>query len=87
MVFERSYVSQRLATETLDPIQKTPFPSKTDDSILIRSLISKHNLDADYLRYKPSIYQTEETLSGYRFLKQRLVELYKGLNNPTPRGY
>ncbi|CAF3617302.1 unnamed protein product [Fusarium graminearum] len=83
----KSYISRRLAIETLNSIQKTLFPSKTDATILLRSLISKHNLDADCLRYEPSIYQTGETLSGYRFLEQRLVELYEELDSPTPRGY
>ncbi|EXK78339.1 hypothetical protein FOQG_16972 [Fusarium oxysporum f. sp. raphani 54005] len=84
----KSYMSRRIAMEILDSIQKTLFPSTADATILLRSLISKHNLDADCLRFEPSAYQVAgETSSGYRYLEQRLVELYEELDNPTPRGY
>ncbi|UZP36553.1 hypothetical protein NXS19_004369 [Fusarium pseudograminearum] len=84
----QSYISRQLAIETLNSIQKTLFPSTTDATIMLRSLISKHNLDADCLRYEPSTYQVAgETLSGYRYLEQRLVDLYEELDSPTPRGY
>ncbi|KAL6922380.1 hypothetical protein FSHL1_006339 [Fusarium sambucinum] len=83
-----SYMSRKLAIETLNSIQKTLFPSTTDTAILLRSLISKHNLDADCLRYEPSTYQVAgETSSGYQYLEHRLIELYEELDNPTPRGY
>ena len=81
-------MSRRIAMEILNSIQKTLFPSTADATILLRSLISKHNLDADCLRFEPSAYQVAgETSSGYRYLEQRLVELYEELDNPTPRGY
>ncbi|KAL3608798.1 hypothetical protein FPOAC2_03808 [Fusarium poae] len=84
----KSYMSRKLAIETLNSIQKTLFPSTTDGTILLRSLISKHNLDTDCLRYEPSTYQVPgETSSGYHYLEHRLVELYEELDNPTPRGY
>ncbi|RSM05631.1 hypothetical protein CEP52_006176 [Fusarium oligoseptatum] len=78
---------EQLAIEVLNSIQKTLFPSTADARILLRSLVSKHNLDPDCLRFEPSSYLLEgEGATTYRYLESKLVELYEELDNPTPRG-
>ncbi|KAH7124629.1 hypothetical protein EDB81DRAFT_730894 [Dactylonectria macrodidyma] len=83
----RGHIPRVLATEVLNSIQKTLFPSTADAQILLRSLISKQNLDPDCLKFEPSTYQLEsEGTLIYHYLEPRLVELYEELDNPTPRG-
>ncbi|KAF5009709.1 hypothetical protein FDECE_4055 [Fusarium decemcellulare] len=82
------HIPRQLAIEVLDSIQKTLFPSTADARILLSSLVSKHKLDPDCLRFEPSSYLLEgEGASGYRYLESRMVELYEELDNPTPRGF
>ncbi|KAM5362058.1 hypothetical protein ACJZ2D_012725 [Fusarium nematophilum] len=83
----KGHIPRALATEVLNSIQKTLFPSTADAQILLRSLVSKHDLDPDCLKFEPSTYQLEgEGVSAYRHLEPLLVELYEELDNPTPRG-
>ncbi|RSL64786.1 hypothetical protein CEP54_004594 [Fusarium duplospermum] len=84
---EEGHIPRQLAIEVLNSIQKTLFPSTADARILLSSLVSKHNLDPDCLRFEPSSYLLEgEGATTYRYLESRLVELYEELDNPTPRG-
>lgn len=77
-----------MANEVLDSIQTTLFPATADSSILLRSLVSKKQLDADCLNFEPSTYRLQdEEVSEYRFLGSRFIALYEELENPTPRGF
>jgi hypothetical protein len=82
------YIPRQIATEVLNSIQRTLFPSTTDAKILLRSLVAKHKLDPDCLTFEPSAYQLPgENTTEFRYLESRLVDLYEELDNPTPRGY
>lgn len=87
----RGHLPRQLAIEVLESIQNTLFPPNADSLILLRSLVLKHNLDPDCLRFEPSTYQLEceRTTPScvYRHLESRMVELYEELDDPTPRGF
>lgn len=85
---QSGHIPRGLATEVLDSFQTTLFPSNADALILLQSLVSKHGLDPECLKFEPSTYRLEgEGTSTYHYLDSRLVDLYEELEDPTPRGF
>lgn len=80
-----SIIPRQLALETLDSIQKIIFPMDRESQRMLRSLVSKQNLDPDLLRFDTAINRAEHNLK-YQYWGSRLMDLYDEIENPKPRG-
>lgn len=54
---------------------------------MLRSLVSKHSLDPDCLRFETAIGRADDEHDiKYLYWGSRLMDLYDEIENPTPRG-
>lgn len=54
---------------------------------MLRSLVSKQNLDPDCLRFETAIVRAgDENDINYQYWGSRLMDLYDEIENPKPRG-
>lgn len=82
-----SIIPRQLALETLDSLQKILFPMDEDSQRLLRSLVSKQNLDPDCLRFETTIDRADDEHDmKYQHWGSRLMDLYDEIENPKPRG-
>ncbi|KAG6368782.1 hypothetical protein INS49_002996 [Diaporthe citri] len=82
-----SIIPRQLALETLDSLQKIIFPMDRESRRMLRSLVSKENLDLDCLRFETLITRSDdENDIKYQYWGSRLMDLYDEIENPKPRG-
>lgn len=68
-------------------MQKILFPFDSDSEQILCDLVSKESLDPDCLRYDSAVYRREgEEAASYQYFGGRLVDLFKELEDPSPRG-
>ncbi|KAL6799895.1 hypothetical protein J3E68DRAFT_435411 [Trichoderma sp. SZMC 28012] len=90
-VFEDSIsagnIPRQIALEALDSMQKILFPFDSDSEQILCDLVSKESFDPDCLRYDSVVYRKEsEETASYNYFGARLVDLFKELEDPSPRG-
>ncbi|KAL7911685.1 hypothetical protein GGI35DRAFT_443359 [Trichoderma velutinum] len=80
-------IPRQIALEALDSVQKILFPFDSASEQILCDLVSKESFDPDCLRYDSAIYrrEAEEDIS-YSYFGGRLVDLFKELEDPSPRG-
>ncbi|KAH0526798.1 hypothetical protein TsFJ059_010079 [Trichoderma semiorbis] len=91
LVFEDSIsvgnIPRQIALEALDSMQKILFPFDSDSEQILCDLVSKESFDPDCLRYDSAVYRREgEEAASYNYFGARLVDLFKELEDPSPRG-
>ncbi|CAG9995977.1 unnamed protein product [Clonostachys byssicola] len=91
LVFENSIstgnIPRQIALDALDSMQKILFPFGSDSEQILRKLVAKESFDPDCLRYDSAIYRMEgEEDTSYNYFGARLVDLFKELEDPSPRG-
>ncbi|CAG9940600.1 unnamed protein product [Clonostachys rosea f. rosea IK726] len=80
-------IPRQIALDALDSMQKILFPFDSDSEQILRKLVSKESFDPDCLRYDSAIYRREgEEDTSYNYFGGRLVDLFKELEDPSPRG-
>lgn len=83
----RGNIPRQIALDALDSMQKILFPFDSDSEQILRKLVSKESFDPDCLRYDSAIYRREgEEDTSYNYFGGRLVDLFKELEDPSPRG-
>ncbi|KAF3076367.1 hypothetical protein CFAM422_001629 [Trichoderma lentiforme] len=91
LAFENSIsvgnIPRQIALEALDSMQKILFPFDSDSEKILCDLVAKESFDPDCLRYDSAAYQREgEEDTSYNYFGVRLVDLFKELEDPSPRG-
>ncbi|KAL6694079.1 hypothetical protein J3F84DRAFT_378519 [Trichoderma pleuroticola] len=80
-------IPRQIALEALDSMQKILFPFDSDSEQILCDLVSKESFDPDCLRYDSAVYRREgEGAASYNYFGGRLVDLFKELEDPSPRG-
>ncbi|KAJ4387900.1 hypothetical protein N0V93_008503 [Gnomoniopsis smithogilvyi] len=88
MMCANNAIPRLLALETLDSLQKILFPVDQKSRRMLRSLVSKEQLDPDCLRFEAVISRTdEENDIKYQYWASRLMDLYDEVENPKARGF
>ncbi|OPB47163.1 hypothetical protein A0O28_0072870 [Trichoderma guizhouense] len=83
----RGNIPRQIALEALDSMQKILFPFDSDSEQILCDLVSKESFDPDCLRYDSAVYRREgEEAASYNYFGGRLVDLFKELEDPSPRG-
>ncbi|KAK4085020.1 uncharacterized protein Triagg1_10 [Trichoderma aggressivum f. europaeum] len=83
----RGNIPRQIALEALDSMQKILFPFDSDSEQILCDLVSKESFDPDCLRYDSAVYRREgEEAASYNYFGSRLVDLFKELEDPSPRG-
>lgn len=81
-------IPRQLALETLDSLQKILFPVDKESRKMLRSLVSKEELDPDCLRFETAIDRADDEQDiKYQYWGSRLMDLYDEIENPKPRGF
>ncbi|KAK4070722.1 hypothetical protein Trihar35433_5189 [Trichoderma harzianum] len=63
------------------------FPFDSDSEQILCDLVSKESFDPDCLRYDSVVYRREgEEAASYNYFGGRLVDLFRELEDPSPRG-
>ncbi|KAL5091256.1 hypothetical protein Trisim1_003226 [Trichoderma cf. simile WF8] len=80
-------IPRQIALEALDSMHKILFPFDSDSEQILCGLVSKESFDPDCLRYDSAVYRREgEEAASYNYFGARLVDLFKELEDPSPRG-
>ncbi|KAL7953232.1 hypothetical protein V8C34DRAFT_321424 [Trichoderma compactum] len=67
--------------------KKILFPFDSDSEQILCDLVSKESFDPDCLSYDSAIYRREgEEAASYNYFGAQLVDLFKELEDPSPRG-
>ncbi|KAM6485841.1 hypothetical protein HDV62DRAFT_261248 [Trichoderma sp. SZMC 28011] len=83
----RGNIPRQIALEALDSMQKILFPFDSDSEQILCDLVSKKSFDPNCLRYDSAVYRREgEEAASYKYFGGRLVDLFKELEDPSPRG-
>lgn len=87
--FCRGNLPRRLALETLDTIHKVLFPLDDKDAQkLLKSFIAQGSFDEDCLYFESARFRGDDNEdSSYLFFAHQLAQLYREIENPTPRGW
>ncbi|KAK2009126.1 hypothetical protein LZ32DRAFT_565398 [Colletotrichum eremochloae] len=80
-------ISRQLVLETLDSVQKILFPLAPKSRAMLRSLVKKHDLDPDCLRFDSLGRRDDENEIRFQYWGSRLMDLYDEIENPKPRGF
>lgn len=68
-------------------MQKILFPFDSDSEKILRDLVAKESLDPDCLQHASAVYRREsEEVVSYNCFGARLVDLFRELEDPSPRG-